>query len=197
MRNYVVLLLQLITWLPFRVILMFMYNPKVNYHFKFEKGKHYVIASNHPNRLDPFLVCYLIPLRDTLRLVPYRFITADKYMKNIFLGSILMLFGCITTRETKSGSILKRAIRLIERGETVYIFPSGTLERKKKKYDARIGVAYLGKHAKNTEIIPVHINYSRKNHNGVEITFKKSVKVNSKVKDLRKEAEKVYSNCLS
>ena len=196
MKNYVVFLWQLLTFFPFKFFLKVFYRVKITYSIELDPKKNYVIASNHPNRVDPFLVCYLIPFKDTLRFLPHRFITHEKYMKNVFLRAILLLFGCITTKETNGGSVLKRSITHLEKGETVYIFPSGTLERKKKKYNARIGVAYLGKKAKNTEIIPVHINYSKRNHKGVEIVFKKPVRVNKKARALQKEADKIYRMCL-
>jgi organic radical activating enzyme len=101
----------------------------------------------------------------------------------------MLLFGCITTKTLKNGTVLERSIKLLNKGETIYIFPSGELERKKKKYTAKVGVAYLIKNVKNSLIVPVKIKYEK---NKISIGHDKVFTFSKFSKDLQPYAEKIY-----
>ena len=187
MKNYMVVMWQLLTYFIIGIPLRIIFRVKRYYAFTYTPGKKYIIAANHPARIDPFLISYSLPLKEFVKLLPLRFITADEYMVKPFLRPFLLLYGCFTTKETKKGTVLQRAVKLMERGETVFIFPTGRIERKKSKYQAKVGVAYLNRYVDNSQIIPVHIQYGKKTN----IVFKRGMV--SKEKKLQKSADDIYA----
>lgn len=187
MKNMFVWVWQFVTYFLVGIPLRIIFKVKVRYDVTIHRGISYIIAANHPKRIDPFLISYSFPLRDFIRLIPLRFITADKYLKNAFLYPFMVLYGCITTNKTSQGSVLDRSIRCLNRGETIFIFPSGSLESSGKQYRSKRGIAYLSTFAKKALVIPVKITYSELTH----IEYKPILSINEE--DLQKKADIIYS----
>lgn len=162
MKNVIVVLWQVVTYflvgIPLRIIFRVKRSGKVTV----KRGKSYIIAANHPTRIDPFLVSYALPFREFLKIVPLRFITAEKYMKNPFMRYFLMLYGSISTEPKKGEPVLKRAKELLSKGETIFIFPSGRLERGNHPLELKVGVTYLEREVKRSVILPVKISFTEK-----------------------------------
>ena len=197
MKNIIVIIWQLITYFLIGIPLRIIFKVKCNYQFKYEKGKKYIIAANHPAKTDPFLISYSVPFTDFIKLIPFRFITAEEYMIKPLFRPFLLLYGCITTKKISKGTVLERSIKLLNKGETIFIFPSGKLERQHKKYDPKIGVAHLEKHVHNAKIIPVKIEYKNKPTSRVKIEFKKSAQIKNNSQDLQKSANEIYNQILA
>jgi len=174
--------------LPLRII----YKTKSNYNFEYEKGNSYIIASNHPSKIDPFLVCYNFPFKDFIRLIPFRFVTADKFLHG-FNKYFLLLYGCFSTKEIRGKKILERAKEYLHRGETVYIFPTGRIE-KSIKYKPKVGTIYLQRDIKNCKIIPINLTFKE---NGVKISYKQSLRYNQFHKDLQPLADELMGKILN
>jgi 1-acyl-sn-glycerol-3-phosphate acyltransferase len=89
--------------------------------------------------------------------MPVRFVTAEEYLRNPFARVLLRSLGCVSTRPrgAKTTAILIDALR---RGESVCIFPSGSLDRGEAHAPARVGVVYIERHAQNAKILPVRIS---------------------------------------
>ena len=175
-----------IVGLPLRVA----FGVRRNVEFKFMTGKKYIIAANHPSRADPFLICYSLPLRTFLKLIPFRFITADEYMKIPAVGQVLLIYGCISTRDVKDVKVLDRAIQLSNKGETIFIFPRGEIEKSSKVQKPKVGVVYLEREIKDCHVIPVHITIISKGIiKKTQINYKKAVRHSSYPDDLQSLAE--------
>ena len=180
MRNIIIYIWQLVSYFLIGFPLRIIYKTKSIYNFKYENGQSYVIASNHPSKIDPFLVCYNFPFKDFIRLIPFRFVTADKFLRG-FNRYFLLLYGCFSTKEIKGKKVLERAKHYLKRGETVYIFPTGRIE-KSVKYKPKVGAIYLQRDISNCKIIPVNLKYQSK---GVKITYKNEMRYNQFHKDLQ------------
>lgn len=200
MKNIIVTSWQIITYFLVGAPLRLLFRVKRSINFKIEKGKKYIIAANHPARIDPFLISYSLPFKEFIKLVPLRFITADEYLTNPLLRYFLLLYGCFTTKKQKNKTVLELSIELLERGETVFIFPSGRLEQNEYKIEPKIGVAYLEREVKDSLILPVKISYNERfrfinlltRKIEVQIEFKESFRHTEFPKDLQLLADNVY-----
>lgn len=169
------ILIHLTTSIPQR----FLFKIKVNKKLNLKKGK-YIIAANHPSKLDPFMLLAAIPFRTYLRLVPIRFITAEKYMDTWYKKIYMLPPGCVTT-EPKNRKCLDVLKECLNNRETIFVFPRGQLERRGKS-PAKVGVVYLEREVKDAKIIPVKISVSRP----ITVTdvLRRRVKVNFDFKDV-------------
>ena len=120
-------------------------------------GMVYIFASNHPTRLDPFLVSYGIPWRLAWRLFPVRFATAPKYLDAWWKKVLLLPFGCVSLESKNGQKVTERLASILQKGENLFLFPSGRLEKGEEKINPKVGVVYLEKEVKNALILPVRI----------------------------------------
>lgn len=197
MKNILISSWQLLTYFFVGIPLRLIFRVKRRVNYKFEKDKNYILAANHPGRIDPFLISYSFPFMDFLKLIPFRFVTADKYLKNPFLKPFLLLWGCFSTREHKQ-SVLSRAKKLLQKGETIFIFPGGEIEGEKKENMPKVGMVYLEREVINSKIIPVHINGTKNINlkNKVIINYKKQVRHKEFPEDLHPLANEVYTTIM-
>ena len=161
MRNIGIMVCQVFTYcllvVPFRLI----FGLRGNIDFKFEKGKKYIFASNHPSPLDPLFVAFCLRFEDFIKIVPIRFVTKDEYLRNIFNKIFLVPLGCISSKPTNGKKVLQIAEDLIKKGETIYFFPTGVLERNPSKSEPRVGAVYLERNVSDALIVPIKIINSR------------------------------------
>lgn len=143
--------------LPIRLI----YRIRRKVDLKVKKGEVYIFAANHPSRVDPFLACYALPFKDFVKLIPFRLITADKYLKIPIVGQLLLLYGCISTKKVNGKSVLDKSKELMKKGETIFIFPNGKLERGDILEPPKVGFVYLEREINNSCIIPVKIDIKK------------------------------------
>lgn len=82
-----------------------------------------LIVSNHQTYFDPFWIC--IPIKRNLR-----FMTWDEPFKWFFIGELLRKLGCFPVSLKRGGGIksLKEALKVLEDGATLVIFPEGERE---------------------------------------------------------------------
>jgi len=192
MKNHLISAWQIVTYPILGFVLRRYFRVKTNLRFKIEKNVAYLFAPNHPSEFDGFVIPYSIPFKEVKKLLPLRFITTKAYMSMPILGHILALFGCITTKKTRKGTVLERATKLLERGETIFIFPGGGLDKDRKGKPIHKGVAVLAKSIKNAKIIPVHIHYRKKRGEKTKITYHAPVTISQKAKNLQGKADWIY-----
>lgn len=162
------------------------YGSKVDIRFDFKKGEKYIFAPNHQSYVDPFIIFYSLPLKDVYDFLPFMFMTTPKFMNKFFVGFLLKMFGCYDS----SKDSLKKSVSFLEDGSSVCIFPQGKFS-KNKRARAKVGVAYIHREVKDSVIVPVNVNYSKKK---VDIVFIKKIKIKKFPKDLQIIADRVLES---
>lgn len=151
-----------------------------------KKKEQYIFTPNHPGRMDPFLIFYLMPLKKLIKILPIRFMTAKKYMINPINRFFLSLLGCYEINK----NILPESIRLSE-NNNLCIFIQGKID---KNYNekAKVGAIYIQKKSKNSFIVPVKITLD-KSLNIFNILFRR---IRIKVKFMEKFKNKQFTKDL-
>ncbi|WP_072032182.1 lysophospholipid acyltransferase family protein [Crocinitomix catalasitica] len=88
-----------------------------------EKGKHYILFSNHLSYLDIPALFKVIPLN-------LHFIAKKELRKSPFIGWYMRATGMIfidRSNSIEASKSLTEAVQLIKEGKTVLIFPEGTV----------------------------------------------------------------------
>src|SRR5262249_52904266 len=95
-----------------------------------------IIAGNHPSYLDPVLVG--LPIKRKIR-----FMTWDALFKVPALGWVIKAMGAfpVDIRRGRGESAFREALRVIESGEALGIFPEGQRSDQAAMGDLRTGVA--------------------------------------------------------
>jgi 1-acyl-sn-glycerol-3-phosphate acyltransferase len=125
-----------------------------------EPGIHYVIAANHQTYLDPWMVLSRIPTSIWKKIGTPRALVANRFFEYPILGSYLRSMGSFPAKAHRTDPYgLEYANRLLERGQSIVIFPEGriTLHRQNP---ARHGVMVLAQRP-NVRIIPMHFEWAR------------------------------------
>lgn len=118
-----------------------------------------ILAANHTSFIDPLLLYATGPQR----LIG--FLVAKEYHDMPVIGRLLKGLGCIPT--TRSGQDLpatREAIRHLQEGHLVGIFPQGRIEQPGETIAARGGIVLLALRSR-VPVIPVHISGVRYSEN--------------------------------
>ncbi len=110
-----------------------------------------IIAGNHPSYLDPVLVG--LPIKRKIRFMAW-----DALFKVPGLGWIIKAMGAfpVDIRKGRGESAFREALRVIESGEALGIFPEGQRSDQAAMGDLRTGVARLAIET-GAPIVPVTI----------------------------------------
>ncbi|HST05491.1 MAG TPA: CDP-archaeol synthase [Chloroflexia bacterium] len=120
----------------------------------------YIIAANHASVLDAFLVSVAFPWHSFKKLLPVRYMTHDAYLKQTWQKLLMFPFGSFPARKDGDKRGLDLAVDLLDKGQTIFIFPEG----KRLKHGlgrastAKVGVAYLAART-GAKVIPVNIQW--------------------------------------
>lgn len=110
-----------------------------------------LIISNHASFLDPPLVGVAIGRRST-------FMARKTLFTNKFFGFLIRKLGAFTVDQDGSGiDGIKSALKLLEAGEGVVVFPEGTRTEDGKMVDFQAGIGLLIKKAK-VPVLPVGLD---------------------------------------
>jgi len=109
-----------------------------------------IIMSNHISGYDP-------PLIGAAVKRPVHFMAKEELFSNIFLRLIMKIAGAFPVRRGRPDrKAIKKAIRLLENGDIVGIFPEGTRHQEGKPGKAKAGAVMLPLMTKSP-ILPIGI----------------------------------------
>jgi 1-acyl-sn-glycerol-3-phosphate acyltransferase len=117
------------------------------------EGSGFIVVGNHRSYLDPVFVM------SVLRPRPIRFVAKEEFINvHPVIARFAAWVGVFPVRRnTADMSAIKRAVRMLKRGEMVGIFPEGTRVRfKEQKVVYHEGVALIAQLAK-VPVIPVRL----------------------------------------
>jgi 1-acyl-sn-glycerol-3-phosphate acyltransferase len=110
----------------------------------------YILCSNHINYLDPLVIGTSIHRKMS-------YMAKEELFKNKLLGYILIKLGMFpVNRNGADISAIKSAIRVLNKGDVLGIFPEGTRNLERSEMRAKPGLAMIAIKAK-VPIVPVAI----------------------------------------
>lgn len=121
-----------------------------------------VIASNHKNELDPFIITCFLPLRVIFSTFPYAFMTANIYYYK-WWRPLAFLAGCYPAKPRHINESLKKSgvaksVELLADGYSVIMFPEG--KRTGTRIDAKPGISRILEQS-SAPLLLCHINWSK------------------------------------
>jgi len=123
-----------------------------------------IVAGNHTSPIDPLLMLAASPHRI------FGFMIAQEYYRVPVFGTLIRMIGCIpTTRTGIDTAATRAALRHLQNGGALGIFPQGRIQLAGETLGPKEGVALLALRSRAT-VVPVHISGVRYNDN-VPITF--------------------------
>jgi glycerol-3-phosphate dehydrogenase (NAD(P)+) len=121
-----------------------------------------VLAANHRSFLDPFAIGVSTPR-------PIYFVAKQELFRNPILGWFLNCLGAFPIRRGQSDEeSMETALRLLERGEPVVIFPEGTRIRAGSLAKPKRGVGRLALQS-GAPVVPIAITGSERARSGWRI----------------------------
>lgn len=140
-------LLKSIGWPLFRALFAVEYHGVENIP---ERGA-VIIAGNHPSYLDPVLV--MLPVERKIRFMAW-----DALFKVPVLGQLIRAMGSfpVDIRKGKGESAFREAVKVLDSGDALGIFPEGQRSDEGPMGDLRTGVARLAVET-GAQIVPVTI----------------------------------------
>jgi len=187
MKNWLIKGVLITTYLLIAMPLRIIFRIKRKGELEIEKPGKYIIAANHPSKLDPFLILASLPFRTYLKLIPTRFVTTQNYLTKWHHKFFLIPLGCISNKPKKNKKPLEILEKRLRSGETIFIFPRGELEKRGIKSEPKVGIVYLERNVKGSKIIPVKI-YMSCSLNFMNIITRK-IKVEVTFKDVFRHKE--------
>ncbi len=180
MKNWLIKGVLIATYLLIAIPLRIIFRIKRKGELEIKRSGKYILAANHPSKIDPFLILASLPFRIYLKIIPIRFVTAQNYLNKWYNKFFLIPLGCISNRPKRNKKPLEILEKRLRSGETIFIFPGGELEKRGLKSEPKVGVVYLERNVKGSKIIPVKIYISDsfsltnmiKRKIKIEVTFK-------------------------
>ncbi|MEA1912605.1 MAG: lysophospholipid acyltransferase family protein [candidate division WOR-3 bacterium] len=123
-------------------------------------GNSYIIASNHINWFDGFVLIALFKDKIT-------FLAASYLFERPIVGGFLTRMGSISVSQIKTRKAIKEALNILKNGGIIGIFPEGGVRLTKEMHEIKRGAFFLA-HTANVPIIPVgiqgtnHVFFSRR-----------------------------------
>jgi len=115
----------------------------------------YIIVSNHQSNIDPMIIIHNIP-------TPVCFMTKKELFSIPIFSWVLKQLGNFSVRRNSfDKNSIETAIKRIESGQVIVLFPEGTRSRDGKIKKFKSGVAYIMRYSDFKPIVPVHIRGSR------------------------------------
>ena len=114
-----------------------------------------ILACNHASALDPLLLQSVVP-----RLIHF---VADELNETSFAGwALRKLQGVSVSRAGGATGAIRSALRLLEQGEALGVFPEGRIEYDRALLPFRTGVALLAIKG-NAPVYPVYLDGTQRN----------------------------------
>lgn len=113
----------------------------------------FLIVSNHQSIIDPFVLMYCFPGKIS-------FLAASYLFRIPFLRLLICLGGAMPIKGPRDTATLKKALKLLEQGRIIGIFPEGGVSLNGKLKPFMQGWAYMALKS-GTPVIPTAVNKSR------------------------------------
>jgi 1-acyl-sn-glycerol-3-phosphate acyltransferase len=124
---------------------------------KLNSNEKYIFTPNHPDKLDPFIIFYSLSLKELKKILPIRFMTAKKYMNNPVSNLVMSLMGCYII----DNKVLDESVKFLKENNNLCIFIQGRVD-KTFKHKPKVGAAYIQKEFKESYMVPIRVNESKK-----------------------------------
>jgi 1-acyl-sn-glycerol-3-phosphate acyltransferase len=184
--KYCQILVYPIVYVPFRVL----YKKRLLLKFNLSSDEKYIFTANHPSRIDPFLMFYLMPFKELIKILPLRFMTAKIYMNNLIKYLLMSMMGCYKIED----DVITKSKNLLENNNNLCIFIQGRMDAGFKS-KPKVGAICIERDIKNSFIVPVNITYSHRNlRKTATIIFKKKFRHVKFPKNLQPLANKLLEN---
>ncbi len=137
-----------IFWIIFKLV----FRLKVTGQQNIPQDGPFIIVANHSSLLDPVILG--VSLRSKII-----FVAAAYLFKIRWLGYLLRKANSIPIyRESNANNIksIKKALKILQKGGVLGIFPEGGVDRQKNNFPVRAGAAYLAAKA-GVPIVPIRI----------------------------------------
>lgn len=121
------------------------------------RKKNYILVANHGRKSDPFIILRHLPLRVFFRLLPFRFMTFNKFI-DAWFGKILIILGSYPSKpHPKYIYGIEASLEYIKNHEPIVIFPEGKRHNGIDRPEPKKGVSILAN--EDTMLIPVFIDW--------------------------------------
>lgn len=178
-----------------------------------------IIASNHKNPFDPWIIFPALPFRVFLRLLPIRPFVTKRFSQENRLVKKMQYFGIVsfiyyiydTVHIPDTDSFdekIQPLIDVLKNGESILMFPEGKIIRSEDLGEFKKGVIYL-QDKTGTPILPCSVRYYKKGlfRKKVSVSFGNNFYIPSKLFEsdddyvkateyLREEVLRLYDNSI-
>ena len=136
----------------------------------------FIVVANHKSYFDHWLICFALVKIMGLKVLPFRFFTADYFFKRWWTGwgAFLRAYGAYRTHKGEGLAVsLKESIEILSKGGAIVFYPEGRAVRSDDVIgEPRRGIGALALWS-GAKILPVAINGSNDMVSGVKIAFGK------------------------
>ncbi len=164
MRKLILITTETISIALVRMLSSWIFKAKSITEVKLNPNAGYIIVANHSGSIDPFIITANLPLPYIKAMLPFRFMTANKFFNKVWLWPALFWHGCYPARKTsgrlKDISGLEYTAKLVNSKTTIMIFPEGRVSRKDRQFPPKRGVEILAR-TPDVLLIPVRVKWDR------------------------------------
>ena len=142
-------MLYIIAKIKFLIIFKLFFRLKVTGQQNIPQDGPFIIVANHSSLLDPVIL--------GVSIKPKIIFVAAAYLFEIrWLGYLLRKANSIPVQRENDIKAIKRALKILQQGGVLGIFPEGGIDRQKNNLPVRAGAAYLATKVGVT-IVPIKI----------------------------------------
>ncbi len=142
-------MLYIIAKIKFLIIFKLLFRLKVTGQENIPQDGPFIIVANHSSLLDPVIL--------GVSIKPKIIFVAAAYLFKIgWLGYLLRKASSIPVQGENDISSLKRALKILQAGEVLGIFPEGGVDRQKNNLPIKAGAAFLATRV-GVPIVPIKI----------------------------------------
>ena len=142
-------MLYIIAKIKFLIIFKLLFRLKVTGQENIPQDGPFIIVANHSSLLDPVILGVSIKPKII-------FVAAAYLFKIRWLGYLLRKANSIPVQGENDISSLKRALKILQAGEVLGIFPEGGVDRQKNNLPIKAGAAFLATRV-GVPIVPIKI----------------------------------------
>lgn len=154
------------------------------------KDTNFIVAANHQNSLDHWIVVY--PFKDRLREIHFLG-KMEGFLMKIFVGWLYFLSGTISfnLKRKERKKVIFELTNLLKNGKIIIIYPEGNVNKEKVLLKGKTGVAELSLKS-NLPVVPVGFSSGRRRvlKVGRPLFFSKA---REEFKNLKEDSQEYFS----